>query len=307
VLFFSAVLASISLASQPSNNSADSSNVQSSRPDTTNSTEPFPQNPDGKPLWYSMVTNVPGDWVKYYNITFRSDKIGEYAAIAAMTGILIATDNQTWQTQKKWDKESATVSSVSNFITDFGQGDAQAALASAYLLYGLTFDDNRSLRTGSEIVQAILSGGIVVQLIKHVTGRESPFVSTAPGGVWRFFPNQFDYAKRVPHYDAFPTGHLCTSISTVIVIAENYPQITWIRPVGYMIVGAIGVTMVNIGIHWYSDYPLGLAIGYTFGMIAAHPEGYDVANFGKDESHALTVQPTLTPGGAGIKMSLNLN
>ena len=307
MLFFSAVLASISLAGQPSNNSADSSNVQSSRPDTTNSTEPFPQNPDGKPLWYAMVTNVPGDWVKYYNITFRSDKIGEYSAIAAMTGILIATDNQTWQAQKKWDKESATVSSVSNFITDFGQGDAQAALASAYLLYGLTFDDNRSLRTGSEIVQAILSGGIVVQLIKHVTGRESPFVSTAPGGAWRFFPNQFDYAKRVPHYDAFPTGHLCTSISTVVVIAENYPQITWIRPVGYVIVGAIGVTMVNIGIHWYSDYPLGLVLGYTFGMIAAHPEGYDVANFGKDESHALTVQPTLTPGGAGIKMSLNLN
>ncbi len=254
-----------------------------------------------------MVTNVPGDWVKWYHITFRSDKIVEYSAIAAMTGILMATDNQTYQTQKKWDKESSTVSSVSNFITDFGQGDAQAALASAYLLYGLTFDDNRSLRTGTEIVQAILSGGIVVQLIKHVTGRESPFVSTAPGGVWRFFPNQFDYAKKVPHYDAFPTGHLCTSISTVVVIAENYPQITWIRPVGYVIVGAIGVTMVNIGIHWYSDYPLGLVIGYTFGMIAAHPEGYDLANFGKDDSHALCVQPILLPGGAGIRMSLNLN
>ena len=55
--------------------------------------------------------------------------------------------------------------------------------------------------------------------------------------------------------------------------------------------------MVNIGIHWYSDYPLGLALGYTFGMIAAHPEGYDVANFGKDDSHALSVQPTLIPGG----------
>ena len=95
VLFSSAILASISLAGQPSNNSADSSNVQSPRPDTTNSSLPFPQNPDGKPLWYSMVTNVPGDWVKYYNITFRSDKIGEYSAIAAMTGILMATDNQT--------------------------------------------------------------------------------------------------------------------------------------------------------------------------------------------------------------------
>jgi hypothetical protein len=254
-----------------------------------------------------MVTNVPGDWVKYCNITFRSDKIIEYSAIAAMTGILMATDNQTYKTQKLWTQKSQTLDYWSGFFCDVGQGDSQLGLAAAYLAYGLAYDDNRSLRTASEIVQALLAGGAVVQLLKHVTGRESPYTATTPTGMWRFFPNQITYAKNTPNFDAFPTGHLCTTISTVVVIAENYPEITWIRPVGYAVTAAVGIGMVNIGIHWYSDYPLGLAIGYTFGMIAAHPEGYDVANFGKDDSHALTVQPTLMPDGAGIKMSLNLN
>ncbi len=254
-----------------------------------------------------MVTNVPGDWVKYYDITFRNDKIVQYSVIAAMTGVLMAVDHPTYQTQKLWTKNSSTLDYWSGFFTDVGQGDAQLGLAAAYAVYGLAVDDNRSLRTASETVQALLAGGAVVQLIKHVTGRESPYTATAPTGMWRFFPNQFTYAKNTPNFDAFPTGHLCTSISTVVVIAENYPEMTWIRPVGYTIVAAIGVSMVNIGIHWYSDYPLGLALGYTFGMIAAHPVGYDVAHFGNDDSHSLTVQPTLMPDGAGITMSLNLH
>jgi hypothetical protein len=95
-------------------------------------------------------------------------------------------------------------------------------------------------------------------------------------------------------------------MSTVIVIAENYPELTWIRPVGYTLLGVIGISMVDIGIHWYSDYPLGLAIGYTFGMIAAHPGGYDVVHFGEDNSHAVTIFPTLLPGGAGLTASVNL-
>ncbi|MGA7159755.1 MAG: phosphatase PAP2 family protein [Bacteroidota bacterium] len=303
----SAILVSISSAGEPSRAADRNLISQSTQSDTTDALQPFPENPNGRPLWYAMVTNVPGDWVKYCDITFRNDKIVQYSVIAAMTGILMAVDHPTYQTQKEWTKNSKTLDYWSGFFTDVGQGDAQLGLAAAYTVYGLAVDDNRSLRTASETVQALLAGGAVVQLIKHVTGRESPYTATSPTGIWRFFPNQFSYAKNTPNYDAFPTGHLCTSISTVVVIAENYPEMKWIRPVGYTIVAAIGVSMVNIGIHWYSDYPLGLALGYTFGMIAAHPEGYDVANFGKDNSDALTLQPTLMPGGAGITMSLNLH
>jgi hypothetical protein len=58
-------------------------------------------------------------------------------------------------------------------------------------------------------------------------------------------------------------------MATVTVLAENYPDERWIRPVGYALVGATGFGLVNAGWHWYSDFPLAVALGYMFGTIAA--------------------------------------
>ncbi len=262
---------------------------------------------DDRPAWHDMVTNVPGDWMKYSRITFREDKITPYATIAVFTAVLVATDDPTWQFSKRITESSPPVKSASNILSTLGDGTAQLSLAAAFAAYGLALNNDRAVRTASQTVQALLAGGMVVQVIKHVTGRESPFVATSPTGIWRLFPNQIEYHKKVPHYDAFPSGHICTSMSTVVVIAENYPELKWIRPVGFTLVGLIGVSMVNVGIHWYSDYPLGLMIGYTFGMLASHPEGYDIAHIGGEGSHALSVAPELIPGGVGIVMNLNLN
>lgn len=292
----------------PSDDSNKQNEKQAAQTDTLQSLQTIPQNFSGKPLWHEMVTNVPSDWLKYSKITFRNDKVTPYATVAVMTAILIATDEPTWQNSKRMTQNSPTIKTASNFFTNFGDGTAQLSLSAALAAYGIALNDDRALRTASQSVQALLAGGMVVQVLKHITGRESPFVATSPTGIWRFFPNQIDYHKYVPHYDAFPSGHICTSLSTVIVIAENYPELKWVRPVGYTLVGLIGVSMVNTGIHWYSDYPLGLLIGYTFGMIAAHPDklGYDIAHFGKDDSHTLTVAPASIPGGIGVAMSLNL-
>src|SRR5664279_4126820 len=51
-----------------------------------------------------------------------------------------------------------------------------AGLAAAFAAYGFIAGDNRALRTGSQIVETILASGTVVQVLKHITGRESPFV-----------------------------------------------------------------------------------------------------------------------------------
>ena len=275
--------------------------------DTTQSLQSVPNRFEGRPIWHEMVTNVPSDWMKYSRITFRDDKVTPYLTIAVSTAMLMATDDPTWQESKRMTESSPAIKTASNFFTNFGDGTAQLSLAAAFAAYGLALNDDRALRTASQTIQALLAGGMVVQVIKHVTGRESPFVATSPTGIWRFFPNQIEYHKKVPHYDAFPSGHICTSLSTVIVIAENYPELKWIRPVGYTLIGLVGVSMVNTGIHWYSDYPLGLMLGYTFGMIASHPEGYDIAHVGGDRSHALSVAPALVPGGVGIAMNLHWN
>jgi hypothetical protein len=192
--------------------------------------------------------------------------------IAVSTVGLIGVDHATWDASRRWYSGSTTVADLSDFFEYMGDGRPQFGLAAGFAVAGFALDDHRALRTASQTVEAILSCGVVIQVLKHVTGRESPFVSTRPRGRWDVFPNQLEYHKHVPKYDAYPSGHIATALATVTVVAENYPEWQWVRPVGYTIVAAIGISMANTGIHWYSDYPLGLALGYGFGMLAAHPE-----------------------------------
>jgi hypothetical protein len=263
------------------------------------------QTPQLPPLkWHSMLTNLPGDWNQYYQLKFHITNIPEFVGLSVLTAGLLVTDQATYEVSDRWYKESRAVTGVSDFFVSLGDGKSQFALAGAFAAYGLLKDDQHALRTGSQIVEAVLASGAVVQLLKHVTGRESPFVRTSPTGTWRWFPNQLDYLKHVPAYDAFPSGHICTSIATVIVIAENYPETKWIRPVGYVVSGLVGVGMVNRGIHWYSDYPLGLALGYVFGMIAAHPEGILISNSSDANSTHITISPDMNNQGFGVSFGV---
>jgi membrane-associated phospholipid phosphatase len=219
-----------------------------------------------------MFTNIPRNWVRFGRVVFTGEKVPMMVGMTLLTSALVATDDESWRVSDRWYRGSTTVAALSDFFQYMGDGTPQFGLAAGFAAYGLATKDNRALRTGSQTVEAILSCGIVIQVLKHATGRESPFVSTVPGGKWDLLPNQIEYHRHVPRYDAYPSGHIATALATVTVVAENYPEWWWVRPLGYTIVGAIGVSMANTGIHWYSDYPLGLALGYTFGMLAAHPE-----------------------------------
>jgi len=220
-----------------------------------------------------------------------------------LTAFLGAADDATWTMSDRWYRSSSFVKETSDFFEYLGDGRPQFGLAAGFAAFGLIARDARAVRTGSQVVEAILACGIVVQVLKHMTGRESPFVSTAPGGIWRIFPNQIEYHKHVPKYDAYPSGHIATAIATVTVVAENYPEWTWVKPVGYTIAGLIGVAMANTGIHWYSDYPLGIALGYSFGMIVSHPE--EPLNPPSSDSFPLVIAPMITPEGTGISLTIN--
>jgi hypothetical protein len=254
--------------------------------------------------WHSMFTNIPGDWARFVSSTFRAENIPAIMGITVLTAGLIATDNATWGTSDRWYTMSPPVQSVSDVCVYIGDGRPQFGLAAAFAAWGFVADDHRSLRTGSELVETILACGIVVQTLKHLTGRESPLVSTRPGGRWVFFPNQIEYHKHVPHFDAYPSGHVATALATVTVVTENYPEWVWVKPVGYTMVALLGISMANTGIHWYSDYPLGIVLGYSFGMIAAHPEGLPGGSDSFGSSH-LSVSPLIGELGNGVSVSFN--
>jgi len=253
--------------------------------------------------WYTMFANLPRDWGRWYDISFRKERLNEWLIIGGLTVATVLTDDITYTPSARFYHSSSQSKKWSDFCANIGDGTTQFALAGSLGAYGLIFKDQKALRTGSQIVQAVLASGAVIQVLKHVTGRESPFVRTTSTGVWKIFPNQIDYHRSVPNFDAYPSGHICTSLATVIVVAENYPDVKWIRPVGYAFTTLVGLGMLSNGIHWVSDYPLGLFIGYYFGMLAAHPEGIPVME-SDDGRLKVYVLPNITPMGTGATLSM---
>ncbi|MBL0745257.1 phosphatase PAP2 family protein [Chryseolinea lacunae] len=152
---------------------------------------------------------------------------------------------------------------VNTAFYSIGEGFTSVAISGGLWVYGKIKRDRRSVSTASQILQVQFTVGVLTQAIKRITGRESPFMATSPTGVWRPLPGFKEFTNNTPKYDAFPSGHIATMMATVTVLADNYPEKRWIRPVGYTLMTLVGAAMVNNGVHWVSDYPLAIGIGYV--------------------------------------------
>ncbi|HUI10400.1 MAG TPA: phosphatase PAP2 family protein [Bacteroidota bacterium] len=264
------------------------------------------ESPGSSLRWYSMLTNIPGDWAGAGEAAFRPSNLPYLGGIALATGALIVVDHQTYQLSHNLYVSSPDARFASNQIIRAGDGRYSLALAGAFAAWGFAIDDQRALRTASGTVEAFLASGIAVQLFKHIAGRESPQVVQSGTGRWHPFPSLALYNSNQPRYYAFPSGHITTVMATVTVVSENYPDAGWIRPAGYGIVGLTAISLVNKGWHWYSDFPMALAMGYTFGHLAAH---HDDGEAGPGEASAgegssLHILPGVAAQGAGVTLAL---
>lgn len=248
-----------------------------------------------KPGAFHFMGTLPKDYKSYCKKTFRESQLVNFGFIAGSTLMLYAFDDQLLRGAKSFGRTvhlagtsnqtalidekvrigKQDVKLEFNVPTDLnssmyflGDGWTHTTIALSYWVTGLITHDYRALQTASQLGECILATGIATQVIKHITGRESPFTTNVPRGTWRFFPNQKEYAAHTPSHDAYPTGHLATAMATVTVIADNYPEKKYIRPLGYSLMGLLGFAMMNNGVHWASDYPLGIALGYSFAKIA---------------------------------------
>ena len=73
-----------------------------------------------------------------------------------------------------------------------------------------------------------------------------------------------------PYYDAMPSGHVATFMATFTVLTQNYPDVKWIKPVGYTLMTALAFQMMSSKVHWASDYPIAVLIGYVIGKTTAN-------------------------------------
>ena len=243
-----------------------------------------------RPRPFEYIPNIFGDLRSFTRDIFQRRNLPYYGLIAAGTGVLLLLDQKLVDQAQRLggrlgisagrDRTRVVLhyksmslfqvpSDAGSAMYYIGDGWVHMSIVSGFYAYGQITGNVRALRTTSQLLEGLATTGIVIQILKRSTGRESPDCSTTPGGVWRPFPNQTKFNRHTPKYDAFPSGHMATAMMTLTVLSSAYPDAHYIKPVGFGLMTLLGYQMLNNGVHWASDYPLGWAIGYSVGKIVS--------------------------------------
>ena len=237
-----------------------------------------------RPKFFNFITGVPRNYGNLGREFVKKENIKWLGLTMLSSAILIAGDEILIDQAERVRAIGVTKKHEYNILGDMvdvptntsaamyhlGHGNTSLIIGLGFLTVGGIKKDYRAIHTSSEILEGLFTLGIMTQGLKRVFGRQSPNSSTVPRGKWSGFPGWSQYMENTANYDAMPSGHVATLTSTVTVLAKNYPEVRWIRPVGYTLIGVMGIEMMNSGVHWASDYPLGFLIGYAVGSVVAN-------------------------------------
>ena len=281
-----------------------------------------------RPKPFQFAKNVPSDLYQLGKTTFSKRNLPKLGVLIAGTAALTLVDQQITDAAQQFgryinlspEREFQRVEVFNIPLIDLpgnlnaafyflGEGWPSIMIAGGFYGYGLMANDYRALQTTSQLAEMFFTLAITTQFVKRITGRQSPFramdpppgTEAVPGGSWHFFISPKNYQKSVSNHDAFPSGHLATAMATVTILAGNYPDNKYIKPVGYTLMGLLSYSMLNNGVHWLSDYPLAIAIGYTCGKIALARGRQVIPKLGTDHGASSTLSPAyLGTGGIGL-------
>ncbi len=244
-----------------------------------------------EPIPYlDLITEIPATSLRGLDTAFSKKAVPWWIGIIASTAVLYHNDEVIL---RDWQREGRNAgigngdntrpilyigdidllrlpTDTGSFLYFLGDGWMHFGMAGGFYFYGRNNNDNRALNTGLRIAHGMGVSTIFSQFLKRATGRESPYVSTEDKGKWLPFPSFKEYQAKTPSYDAMPSGHVMTATLVFTVIDDAYPEYAvYTRTIGTIWVSALSWQMVNNGVHWASDYPLGIAMGYVFGKAAA--------------------------------------
>ena len=260
-----------------------------------------------KPKFFDMLKYIPKDIAEFGKFTVQKENLIWTGSAIGATAAIMPFDQQLVDESIKFGSNfnfdgghsysnlgplRVIPNDINSAVYYIGNGGTTMLLSGVFYAFGAIGKDYRALNTSSELVEVLLSMGIITQTIKRITGRQSPgpaMDSGNPGGRWRLLPSLKEYQTRTSNYDAMPSGHVATFMATITVIATNYPEIKWIKPVGYTLMGVMAFEMMSSRVHWASDYPLALLIGYVVGKTAANRriKKVDTNELGLKTSHKM--------------------
>lgn len=238
----------------------------------------------------NVFLEIPNSLEISLNTVIQKKNIPYWVGVLGSTALLYKYDEDILRESEKFGRDSGignkdntkTVISYKTFPllrlpTDtgslfyfLGDGWTHLGIAFGHYLYGQNTDNAKASTIGLQLMNGLATSTIINQVLKRASGRESPNTRTEYRGRWRPGPSFKAYGERTGSYDAMPSGHIMTATLTFTVLRNNYPdQEYWMEPLEYVWLTLLGYQMINNGVHWASDYPIGIATGYVVGNVVS--------------------------------------
>jgi membrane-associated phospholipid phosphatase len=170
--------------------------------------------------------------------------------VAGGTGLFLILDEEIRDGFE--DSRSSTTDDVSEFFERFGNGAISIPALGAFYLYGYFGEDAKAERTALIAVESFLVTGLFTTVLKTVAGRHRPSTGDSATSFDGFTTD----------HGSFPSGHTSTVFAIATVIANEYEDVPYIKPISYGIATMTGLSRINDEKHWASDVFFGAALGY---------------------------------------------
>jgi len=218
-----------------------------------------------------------------------------WGSVIAGTVYLITADEAIYREVKRYQRRSGWVDSVSPWITRLGDGKIDAGIAGLLFAGGSIFKNEKMRRTAALVLKSIIHTGIVVQVFKHLSGRQRPCVDDGrdrwygPCGIFKRYQK-----GRNAYYSSFPSGHTIVVWGTASVIAGEYRRPIIIPLICYSLATFTGLSRITEDRHWASDVFFGAFLGYTIGRFLV-----------KNDSKYCTITPIIESDRIGVACTIN--
>jgi len=190
-------------------------------------------------------------------------------------------------------------------------------IPAALYLGGLGAGASELATAGAAALQAVVVQAVIVSALKWLTDRAGPYPNGDPAqarwseGLFRdsnsareFNFNPFDISGGL----RWPSGHTASNIAMVSALVAFYPNEPWIAAVGYPVVLAIALGMIEGDYHWLSDIVAGALMGHAIGWVIGKRFRalYDEAKSGRAPRSRLELHPSAAPLGVGMRLRFDL-
>lgn len=265
---------------------------------TADGSQPALKDTAGKKKPRTLVSGYLKDEAEMWAAPFRLDWKGFviFSSVLVGTGVLVANDESIYKNFKLFQSRNHWVEKVSPKITMLGDWGTDIGIAGLFFFGGMLLKDRKARDTGLMAWEALLHTGLMVQVVKHMAGRQRPRVESGidywygPAAFFKRY-SQGSFSR----YDSFFSGHTVSAWSLATVIAENYKEHLWVPITCYGLATLVGLSRLIEDDHWLSDVFMGAAVGYAVGKMVV-----------RNHDKRLLFSPALTPGGAGLSLSYEI-